>query len=187
MTNPPRRKKLSFHPMRLIVLTLCLLAATCFAQSETTPIAEVDSAAYYEKVYEYNHRKFRTDESVSDVLFWTSVGLSAVAPISAMMLGAWSMGCNVNEDNDCEWSALEWGLATPLFLFLPSWTAYGVFSLAKIHRHNKYNQYYKKREDYIKRKQLEKNGAEEQLLSIQVLPLADPVKQRYGALIALGF
>lgn len=173
--------------MRRIVLILCLLAAACFAQSETAPIAEVDSAAYYEQTYEYNYQKFRTDESVSDVLFWTSVGLSAIAPISTMMLGAWLMGCNVNEDNDCGWSAMQWGLMVPLFLVLPSWTAYGVFSLAKIHRHNKYNQYYQKHEDYIKRKQIEKNETDERLLSIQVLPLADPANNRYGALIALGF
>lgn len=72
-------KKISFHPMRRIVLILCLLVAACFAQSETAPIAEVDSAAYYEQTYECNYQKFRTDESVSDVLFWTSVGLSVVA------------------------------------------------------------------------------------------------------------
>lgn len=170
-----------------ITFALCLLASMVFAQSMAKPVAEVDSAAYYDELYTQNYQKFRANESVSDVFFWTSVGLSAAVPISGMLLGAKSMGCNVNEDNDCRWSALDWGLAAPLLLFLPSWIAYGSFSIAKNIRKRKYNEYYRKREDYVKRRLLEKNEMDKQSFSIQLMPLLNPVDNHYGALFALNF
>lgn len=173
--------------VRKIVAALCVLSMAVFAQKVTAPIAEIDSAAYYEEMYAYNYQKFRTNESVSDVLFWTSVSLSALAPISAMFLGARSMGCHVNEDNDCSVTALDWAIAAPLLLFLPSWIAYGGFSLAKKSRERKFNLYYKKKGDYIRRRQSEGDGPENRSVSVRVLPLANPVDNRYGVLLALGF
>lgn len=169
------------------VFALCLFTVTVFAQNAVLPVAEVDSAAYYGELSDYNYRKFRTDEAISDVLFWTTVGLGVLAPISGIMLGAKSMGCDVNEDNDCDWSALDWGLITPLFLVFPSLVAYESFSFAKFVRKRKYNEYYRKREDYVKRRQLENGKEDEVSLSIQLMPWVNPIESRCGAVLALNF
>ena len=117
--------------VRRFIIVLCVFAVAALAQNTAVPLAETDSVAYYEEMYAYNYQKFRADESVADAFFWTSVTLSALAPVSAMLLGARSMGCNVNGDNDCSASALDIGIAVPLLLFLPSWITYGSFTLAK--------------------------------------------------------
>ena len=96
--------------VRRFVIILCIFAEAALAQNTAAPIAETDSVAYYEEMYAYNYQKFRTDESVADVFFWTSISLSALAPFSAIFLSARSIGCNVNGDNDCSASALDIGL-----------------------------------------------------------------------------
>ncbi len=173
--------------VRRFIIVLCVFAVAALAQNTAVPLAETDSVAYYEEMYAYNYQKFRADESVADAFFWTSVTLSALAPVSAMLLGARSMGCNVNGDNDCSASALDIGIAVPLLLFLPSWITYGSFTVAKNIRKKNYNLYYMKKEDYIKRRELENGGTEVQSLSVQVLPLANPVDNCYGILLALNF
>ena len=173
--------------VRRFVIILCIFAVAALAQNTAAPLAETDSVAYYEEMYAYNYQKFRTDESVADVFFWTSVTLSALAPYSAMLLSARSIGCNVNGDNDCSVSALDIGIAVPLLLVLPSWITYGSFTLAKNIRKKNYYLYYRKKEDYIKRRELENSETEERSLSVQVLPLANPVNNSYGILLALNF
>ena len=173
--------------VKRLIIALCLFSVAILAQETTTLPTEVDSVTYYEEMYAYNYQKFRTDESVADVFFWTSVTLSALAPISAMLLGVRSMGCNVNGDNDCSASALDIGIAVPLLLVLPSWITYGSFTLAKNIRKKNYNLYYRKKEDYLNRRELENSRTEEQSLSVQVLPLVNPVNNRYGVLLALNF
>lgn len=173
--------------VRRFVIILCIFAVAALAQNTAAPLAETDSVAYYEEMYAYNYQKFRTDESVADVFFWTSISLSALAPFSAIFLSARSIGCNVNGDNDCSASALDIGIAMPLLLVLPSWITYGSFTLAKNIRKKNYYLYYRKKEDYIKRRELENSETEERSLSVQVLPLANPVNNSYGILLALNF
>ncbi|MCF0222637.1 MAG: hypothetical protein HUK20_00055, partial [Fibrobacter sp.] len=45
--------------IKKIPLIFCFLALTVFAQNESHPIVEVDSAAYYEEMYNYNFQKYR--------------------------------------------------------------------------------------------------------------------------------
>lgn len=74
-----------------------------------------------------------------------------------------------------------------ILLVLPSWITYGSFTLAKNIRKKNYYLYYRKKEDYIKRRELENSETEERSLSVQVLPLANPVNNSYGILLALIF
>ena len=47
------------------------------------PVAKtpVDSVAYYDSLANYNYQRFRANETMSDVFYWTSVGLSIATPI----------------------------------------------------------------------------------------------------------
>ena len=74
-----------------------------------------------------------------------------------------------------------------ILLVLPSWITYGSFTLAKNIRKKNYYLYYRKKEDYIKRRELENSETEERSLSVQVLPLANPVDNSYGIRLALNF
>ena len=62
--------------MKIILLCISLIIAPCLAQE---PVAPVDSVAYYQKLYEYNLEKYRTDDFVKDVMFWTFIGGSVAS------------------------------------------------------------------------------------------------------------
>ena len=173
--------------IKKIPLIFCFLALTVFAQNESHPIVEVDSAAYYEEMYNYNFQKYRTDESISDALFWTSVIFTVTTPIAALTLASWSLNCDPSDGKDCKMSPLHWGLAVPLLLVLPSWITYGGFEIAKTIRKSNYYKYYRKHEDYVRRKELEENAHDEQPLSVQVIPFVDVANDRFWAALALGF
>ncbi len=59
--------------MKIILLCIALLMMPCLA-NEPAVVTPVDSAEYYQKMYEYNLEKYRTDDFVKDVMFWTFIG-----------------------------------------------------------------------------------------------------------------
>ena len=69
--------------MRIILLCIALLIVPCLAD-EPVAVAPVDSAAYYDSLASDNYQRFRANESMSEVFFWTSVGLSIATPILAL-------------------------------------------------------------------------------------------------------
>lgn len=68
--------------MKIILLCVALMMMPCLADesAEATP---VDSVAYYDSLANYNYQRFRANETMSEVLYWTSVGLSIATPILA--------------------------------------------------------------------------------------------------------
>ena len=56
--------------MKIILLCIVLIIAPCLAQ-EPAVATPMDSAAYYQKMYEYNLEKYHTDEVASNVMLWT--------------------------------------------------------------------------------------------------------------------
>ena len=74
---------------------------------------------------------------------------------------------------------------TAVILFLPSWIAYGGFSIAKIRRQRDFNNYNRKKEDFLERRKLD--DAESANLRLEIMPLLNPLDGRYGAALALTF
>ncbi|MBO4713892.1 MAG: hypothetical protein IKX42_07780 [Fibrobacter sp.] len=156
--------------MKIILLCIALLIAPCLAQ-EPNVTAPVDSVAYYDSLADYNYKKFRTDETLSEVFFWTSVGLTVASPI-LVFAAAGVADCYGFEGCQDGSLALNIAAISTTLLVLPSWITYGAFRTAKFIRQKKYNEYYGRKEE-LKRQR------------VQAVPLLNPVDGRYG--VALAF
>ena len=87
--------------MKKILYILILIATTCFAQAETTPInnAASDSAAYYEQLYQYNLDSYNFDKKAANIAWitaWVSTGFAVVSTI-AMFFYALEQFSNNND------------------------------------------------------------------------------------------
>ena len=171
-----------------LVLVLLCVAGVAQAQDKpvetpdvTDPVA-FDSIAYYDGLADYNYKKFRTDETLSEVFFWTSVGLTVSFPIF-VFAAAGAADCYGFEGCQDGNLALNIAAITTTLLVLPSWIAYGGFSIAKIKRQRNFNNYNRKKEDLLERR--EQKETESVNLQVQAVPLLNPLDGRYG--IALAF
>ena len=169
--------------MRIILLCIALLMAPCLADEPAT-VTPVDSVAYYDSLANYNYQRFRANETMSEVLYWTSVGLSIATPI-LVFAARGAADCYGPEGCRGGNVVLDAAAITAAILFLPSWIAYGGFSIAKIRRQRDFNNYNRKKEDFLERRKLD--DAESANLQVQVLPLLNPLDGRYGAALALTF
>lgn len=169
--------------MKIILLCIALLMVPCLAQ-EPNVTAPVDSVAYYDSLASDNYQRFRANESMSEVFFWTSVGLSVATPI-LVFAARGAADCYGPEGCRGGNAVLDVAAFTAAILFLPSWIAYGGFSIAKIRRQRDFNNYNRKKEDCLERRKLD--DAESAYLQVQVLPLLNPLDGRYGAALALTF
>jgi hypothetical protein len=160
-----------------MVLVLMCVAGVAQAQDKPVETPDVaspvafDSIAYYEEQADYNYKKFRTDETLSEVFFWTSVGLTVASPI-LVFASAGVADCYGFEGCQDGSLALNIAAISTTLLVLPSWITYGAFRTAKFIRQKKYNEYYGRKEE-LKRQR------------VQAVPLLNPVDGRYG--VALAF
>ena len=162
-----------------LVFVLMCVAGVAQAQDKpvdtpdvATPVA-FDSIAYYNELADYNYKKFRTDETLSEVFFWTSVGLTVSFPIF-VFAAAGAADCYGFEGCLDGNMALTIAAFTTTLLVLPSWITYGTFRTAKLIRQRKYNEYYGRKEE-LKRQR------------VQAVPLLNPLDGRYGAVLAFTF
>ena len=179
LKNSRAREGLFFILLRMKIILLCiaLLIVPCMAQ-EPNVTAPVDSAAYYQKMYEYNMEKYRTDDFVKDVMFWTFIGgLVASGCISMpVALGAGVRGGEI--------STLETiGILAPIAVLSTAGLGYITFEIAAAVRHSKYNEYYQKWDDYQRRNSTTSNES----MRLEILPVLNPLVGRYGAALALSF
>ena len=161
--------------MRIILLCIALLIAPCLAQE---PVAPVDSAAYYQKMYEYNLEKYNTDSFVKNVMFWTFLGgLVASGCISMpVALGAGIRGGEI--------STLETiGILVPIAIVSTAGLGYITFEIATAVRHSKYNEFNQKWNDY----QRQNSMTSDESMRVEIMPLLNPLDGRYGAALALTF
>ena len=160
--------------MKIILLCIALLMAPCLAQEPnvTTP---VDSVAYYQKMYEYNLEKYRTDDFVKDVMFWTFIGGS----VASMCFLGYAMGNGVSGSKMTTLETI--GLITPLTIMTVGSLGYITFEIAAAVRHSKYKEYYQKRDDYQRRN----STTSDESMRVEIMPLLNPVDGRYG--VALAF
>ena len=160
--------------MRIILLCIALLMAPCLAQ-EPNVTAPADSAAYYQKMYEYNLEEYRKDEFISDVMLWTFFGGMGVT------MGALTV--KICSDLDAEGSndlttLQAIGIFAPFTIMVAAGIGYIVFDVAKANRQQDYNYYYQKWEESKK---------SSKSMQVKILPLLNPLDGRYGAALAFSF
>lgn len=165
-----------FIRMKIILLCIALIIAPCLAQ-EPVVTAPVDSAAYYQKMYEYNLEKYNTDSFVKDVMFWTFIGGS----VASMGFLGYAMGNGVSGSKMTTLETI--GLITPLTIMTVGCLGYITFEIATAVRHSKYNKYYQKWDDYQKRN----STTPDESMRAEIVPLLNPLDGRYGAVLALSF
>lgn len=165
-----------FIRMKIILLCIALIIAPCLAQ-EPVVTAPVDSAAYYQKMYEYNLEKYNTDSFVKDVMFWTFIGGS----VASMGFLGYAMGNGVSGSKMTTLETI--GLITPLTIMTVGGLGYITFEIAAAVRHSRYNEYYQKWNDYQKRNSVTSGES----MQVGIAPLLNPLDGRYGAVLALSF
>lgn len=165
-----------FIRMKIILLCIALIIAPCLAQ-EPVVTAPVDSAAYYQKMYEYNLEKYNTDGFVKDVMFWTFIGGS----VASMGFLGYAMGNGVSGSKMTTLETI--GLITPLTIMTVGCLGYITFEIATLVRRSKYEKYYQKWDDYQKRN----STTPDESMRAEIVPLLNPLDGRYGAVLALSF
>ena len=158
--------------MKIILLCVALMMMPCLA-NESAEATPMDSAAYYQKMYEYNLEKYHTDVFVKDVMFWTYIGgMIASGCISLpVALGAGSRGGKI--------TTMEMvGIIAPLAIMGTAGIGYITFEIATLVRRSKYEKYYQKWEDS------KKSGSS---MQVGIAPLLSPLDGRYGAVLAFSF
>ena len=169
--------------MKIILLCIALLMMPCLA-NEPAVVTPVDSAAYYDSLANYNYQRFRANETMSEVFYWTSVGLSIATPI-LVFAARGAADCYGPEGCRGGNVVLDAAAITAAILVLPSWIAYGGFSIAKIRRQRDFYNYNRKKEVLLEQRKL--NDAESVNLQVQISPLLNPLDGRYGAVLAFSF
>ena len=167
--------------MKKILYILILIATTCFAQAETTPInnAASDSAAYYEQLYQYNLDSYNFDKKAANIAWitaWVSTGFAGVSTI-AMFFYALEQFSNNNDQKIS--TSHPWFITTMIIngIGATSFLLYGGFEIAAWVRKSNYTEYDIQR----------KKHATTPTLSIHIAPIIDPINQSYGGALALNF
>ena len=167
--------------MKKILYILILIATTCFAQAETTPInnAASDSAAYYEQLYQYNLDSYNFDKKAANIAWitaWVSTGLAGVSTI-AMFFYALEQFSNNNDQKIS--TSHPWFITTMIIngIGATSFLLYGGFEIAAAVRKSNYTEYDIQR----------KKNATTPSISVHITPIIDPINQSYGGALTLNF
>jgi hypothetical protein len=169
--------------MKIILLCIALMMMPCLA-NEPAVVTAVDSVAYYDSLANYNYQRFRANETMSEVLYWTSVGLSIATPI-LVFAARGAADCYGPEGCRGGNVVLDAAALTAAILVLPSWIAYGGFSIAKIRRQRDFHNYNRKKDELLE--QRKSKEAESFNLQVGIAPLLSPLDGRYGAVLAFSF
>ena len=169
--------------MKIILLSIALLMMPCLAD-ESAVVTPVDSVAYYDSLANYNYQRFRANENMSEVFYWTSVGLSIATPI-LVFAARGAADCYGPEGCRGGNVVLDAAAITAAILVLPSWIAYGGFSIAKIRRQRDFHNYNRKKDELLE--QRKSKEAESVNLQVEISPLLNPLDGRYGAVLAFSF
>ena len=144
----------------------------CLAD-EPALVTPMDSAAYYQKMYEYNLEKYHTDVFVKDVMFWTYIGGMIASGCISLPV---ALGAGVRGG---DFSTMEKvGVIVPLAIMGTAGIGYITFEIATLVRRSKYEKYYKKWENSKK---------SSKSMQVGVAPLLNPLDGRFGAVLAFSF
>ena len=157
------------------LILLLLLATFAFSQEASfLKNAEVDSIAYYEKGYQHHLEKYQHDESISTkalIVSGVSLGIGAA-------IGMYVIADDIGSDT-------KYTMSSPLVITSMSflgvslvsvvvYATYGI--LANIEKKDS-EDYYNKKREYESRHSTK----------ISVVPLINPIEQKYGGILALNF
>ena len=162
--------------MKIILLCVALMMMPCLAD-ESAEATLMDSAAYYQKLYEYNLEKYNTDSFVKDVMFWTFLG-GSVASMGAVV---YAIGYGVSGSNMTTLETI--GIITPLTVMTVAGIGYISFEIAAAVRRSKCNEYNQKWNDYQRRN----STTSDESMRLEIMPLLNPLDGRYGAVLAFSF
>ena len=167
--------------MKKILYILILIATTCFAQAETTPInnAASDSAAYYEQLYQYNLDSYNFDKKAANIALITAGYTTSIAGISLAALAVYIFEQHSKDPNYKMSMSHPWAIATLVLCGMGATSAlvYGGFEIAAAVRKSNYTEYDIQR----------KKHATSPTVSVHITPIIDPINQSYGGALALNF
>jgi len=163
--------------MKIILLCIALLIMPCLAD-EPVVAMPVDSAAYYQKMYEYNLEKYHTDSFVKDVMFWTYIGGMVVSGGISLPV---ALGAGVRGGKTSTMEIV--GIIAPIAIMGTAGLGYITFEIATLVRRSKYDKYYQKWKNYQKRN----SATSDESMQVGIVPLLNPLDGRYGAVLALLF
>lgn len=167
------------HFLYKVFFSLIFLSTFCFAQNEPPVKQEVDSAAYYEQLYQYNLDKYNFDKKAANIALitaWVSTGLAGASTF-AMFFYALEQFSN---NNDQKISTSHPWFITSMIIYgigATSFLVYGGFEIAAAIRKNNYTEYDIQR----------KKHATTSTVSIRIAPIIDPINKTYGGALALNF
>ena len=168
------------HFLYKVFFSLIFLSTSCFAQNEPPVKQEVDSAAYYEQLYQYNLDKYNFDKKAANIALitaWVSTGLAA---ISAFAIIAYDINQHSEDDSYKTMSMSHpWVITTFILCGIGPTSAlvYGGFEIAAAIRKSNYSNYNIRRKKYSVR----------QTTKVGFAPIIDPINKTYGGALALNF
>lgn len=163
-----------------VFFSLIFLSTFCFAQNEPPVKQEVDSAAYYEQLYQYNLDKYNFDKKAANISLITSGVSTGLAAISAFALIAYDINQHSEDDSYKTMSMSHpWAITTFVLcgIGVTSAFVYGGFEIAATVRKGYYSDYNIRRKKYSVR----------QAKKVGFAPIVDPINKTYGGALALNF
>ncbi|PWJ67378.1 hypothetical protein SAMN05720473_101248 [Fibrobacter sp. UWB15] len=167
------------HFLYKVFFSLIFLSTFCFAQNEPPVKQEVDSAAYYEQLYQYNLDKYNFDKKAANIALITagvSIGLAMVSGFSITFY----VFEQYSEGNKSPLSMSHpWAVTTFILCGIGATSAfvYGGFEIAAAVRKDNYSNYNIRRKKYSVR----------QATKVGFAPIVDPINKTYGGALALNF
>lgn len=163
-----------------VFFSLIFLSTFCFAQNEPPVKQEVDSAAYYEQLYQYNLDKYNFDRNaanIAEVTMFVSTGLAVISTFAIFIydLEQHSKGSDLTKLS----MSHPWVVSTLVLCGIGATSAlvYGGFEIAAAVRKSNYSNYNIRRKKYSVR----------QATKVGFAPIVDPINKTYGGALALNF
>jgi len=159
---------------------LIFLSTFCFAQNKAVPPVEhvVDSAAYYEQMYQYNLDKYNFDKKAANIALITMFVSSSLDLVSTMSFFLYALE-QYSEGNSTPSTSHPWFIANTVLggIVLTSALVYGGFEIAAAVRKSNYSNYNIRRKKYSVR----------HITKVGFAPIIDPINKTYGGALALNF
>lgn len=160
--------------MKNVLIVLLFLTAFAFSQGDSEN-TEVDSVAYYEKEYQYHFEEYQHNENISTkAIVVSSISLGIGAALSMYIIA-----------DDIGSDTRKYTMSSPLAITAMSFLGVSVVSVAVYGSYGILANMEKKDSDWYLNKKREYESRRS--TQISVIPLIDPVEQKYGGILALNF
>lgn len=167
------------HFLYKVFFSLIFLSTFCFAQNEPSIKQEVDSAAYYEQLYQYNLDKYNFDKKAANIALITAGVSTGLAGASTFAMFFYALEQFSNNNDQKISTSHPWFITTMIIngIGATSFLVYGGFEIAAAVRKGNYSNYNIRRKKYSVR----------QTTKVGFAPIIDPINKTYGGALALNF